>query len=59
MRQALYCLLGSVAAAAGAPRVPSLQARALSADDSGEEAGTVACRRVQRGGGAESTQVTV
>lgn len=59
MRQALYCLLGSVAAVAGALRVPCVQARALSADDSGEEAGTVACRRVQRGGGAESTEVTV
>lgn len=47
MRQALYCLLDSVAAAVGAPRVPCLQARALSANDSGEEAGTVTCRRVQ------------
>lgn len=46
-------------AAAGAFGVPRVQARAVPADDGGEAAGAVPGGRVQRGGGAQSTEVLV
>ena len=47
------------AAAAGAPGVPGLTARAVPADDGGQAAGAVPSRRVQRGGGAQGAEVAV
>ena len=46
-------------AVAGAPRVPGGAAREVSEDDRGEAPGVVARWRLQRGGGPESTQVSL
>lgn len=52
-------VLPFLAAAARTFGMPRVQARAVSQDDSGEEAGAVPSGCVQRGGSTESSQVII